>query len=73
MDGLFYGYISGAIDGLIAANRDIYFRIPEAISVEELGDIVEAYVANHDIDETESAAAIIIYVLQEKWPLVSNN
>jgi len=71
-DGLYYGYIAGVLDGIVAANRDVYFKIPNEANVKMIGNVVDEFITKNKetIDESNSAASVIITALQEKWPHV---
>jgi hypothetical protein len=71
-DGLYYGYITGVLDGVRAANRDVYFKIPDGANIKTIGSIVDEFITRNkeNIDENESAASVVIAALQEKWPHV---
>ena len=68
--GLYFGYVAGIVDGLIAVSGETYFNIPWYITVEDMTAVVDHYVTKNyrAIDDNSPAVSVIAKALNEKWP-----
>ncbi len=69
--GVYFGYVAGVIDGLVAGNRKTtYFKIPPEVTVEDIVTVVDNYITRNfeTIADDDSAASIVISALNEQWP-----